>query len=137
MPETAAETLPGNAAEGVAKPNGKMRLLSLDDLDGRTRAAQYCRQVRDEVLADLGGEAGLSTLERCAADHVSVLDAMIRDVGVRWLRGEAVDPAALSSLMNTFNRSAGALGWQRRQRDVTPSLNDYIASRAAEKAGAG
>ncbi|MCT8974962.1 hypothetical protein MUB46_24170, partial [Microbaculum sp. A6E488] len=74
-------------------------------------------------------------LERRAAEHVSILDAMIADLGVRWLKGYPADPAALTSLVNTFNRSATVLGWQRRARDITPSLDDYMANRAAQKAG--
>lgn len=119
----------GNGHDTSAK-NGKVRLLSIGDLDGRTRAAQRCRESRADVLADLGGADNLSTLERQAADKVALLDAMITDQGVRWLRGESIDPTALATLINTFNRTAAALGWQRRSKDVTPPHPlDYAAQR--------
>jgi hypothetical protein len=115
--------------------NGKVRLLSIDDLDGRTLAAKRARETQDDVLADLGGAESLSTLERLAASHVSVADAMITDVGVRWLRGDPVDPTAFATLVNTFNRSAAALGWTRRAKDVTPKddVTEWIEGRLAEK----
>ena len=121
-----------------AKPkggNGKVRLLSVDDLDGRTKAAQRARETQDDVLADLGGVENLSTLERLAASHVSVADAMVTDLGVRWLRGDPVDPTAFATLVNTFNRSAAALGWTRRAKDVTPKddVTEWIEGRLAEK----
>ena len=34
----------------------KVRLLTLDDLDDRTRAAQVVREMRGEILPTLGGE---------------------------------------------------------------------------------
>jgi hypothetical protein len=106
---------------------GKVRLLSLDDLDGRTRAGQHVKEMCREVLADLGGEERLSTLERTAVDHVALFDAMAKDVGTRWLQGEAVDPTAVSTLVNALNRSAAILGWRRRSKDVTPDLGTYLA----------
>lgn len=109
-----------------APKGGKVRLLSLDDIDGRTRAAQHVKNTRQDVIADLGGEEQLSTLERAAVDHVALLDAMAKDVGARWLQGEAVDPSAVPTLVNAFNRSAAILGWRRRSKDVTPDLADYM-----------
>ncbi len=135
MPADTATIDPGPAADGQAMRGGKVRLLTLDALDGRTRAAQAVRETRAEVMADLGGADQLSTLERLAVDHVAMLAAMLRDAGVRWLQGEAIDPAAIGALVNTFNRSAATLGWQRRARDVTPDLRTYMADRAAEREG--
>ena len=34
---------------------GKTRLISMDDLDRRTRAAQAAIETRDAIVADLGG----------------------------------------------------------------------------------
>ena len=117
--------------KAAPKGGGKVRLLTLDDLDGRTNAAKYVRETRDEVIGDLGGEGHLSTLERIAVDNVVLTAAMLRDAGVRWLIGQTVDPNVVATLQNTFNRSAMALGWQRRARDVTPSLKDYLADNYA------
>jgi hypothetical protein len=124
MENTATDTPP---IEGDPAPKGgKVRLLSLDDLDGRTRAAQHVRDTRQDVIADLGGEEQLSTLERAAVDHVALLDAMAKDVAARWLQGESVDASAVPTLVNAFNRSAAILGWRRRAKDVTPDLHDYM-----------
>jgi hypothetical protein len=112
---------------------GKTRLLTLEDLDGRTRAAQHVKETRAEVCSDLGGEDRLSALERAAVDHVSLLDAMIKDVAARWLMGESIEVASIATLVNAFNRSAGVLGWQRRPRDVTPSLHQLLAMKESRK----
>ncbi len=107
------------------KQGGKTRLLTLDDLDGRTRAAQHVKDTRLEVIADLGGDDRLSSLERAAVDHVSLLDAMTKDAGARWLMGEPIDVASIATLVNAFNRTATVLGWKRRATNVTPSLGEY------------
>ena len=114
--------------DDVRSPNGggKSRLLTLDDLDGRTRAAQHVKESRIEVATDLGGLDRLSALERAAVDHVSLLDAMVKDASARWLQGEPVEVSSIATLVNAFNRSATVLGWQRRTKDVTPDLERYV-----------
>lgn len=125
----AAEMIPEKGDDLLPKRGGKVRLLTLDDLDGRTRAAQIVRETRQEVTADLGGADQLSALERGAIDNVSLLDAMIKDAGARWLTGEPIDASSIATLINSFNRTAAVLGWQRRARDVTPSIEDFIKTR--------
>lgn len=133
MTADVAEIEAGRAADTAAKQGGKARLLTLDDLDGRTRAAQMVKETRQEVVADLGGIDRLSALERGAVDHVSLLDAMIKDAGARWLTGDPVEVASIATLINAFNRSASVLGWQRRAKDVTPDLHAYARQAAAAK----
>jgi len=123
------------AADAV--PKGKVRLLTLADLDGRTRAAQQVRETRQAIAADCGGEDQLSTLERIAVDNVALLDALTKDAAARWLNGEELDVSVIGTLTNSFNRTAAVLGWKRRPKDVTPDLRTYIATkRAAEVAPA-
>lgn len=140
MPAGAASVQVGNGSDG-----GRVRLLTLNDLDRRTRAYQRVRTTRAEVIADLGGEDQLSTLEKIAADNAAMLDALLKDVSARWLSGEAVDAADIATLQNSFNRTAAALGWQRRSRDVTPSFDSFLeadppakrSQRAPQAAGQG
>jgi hypothetical protein len=136
MENLATDTPPieADSAPSAGTQRGKVRLLTLDDLDGRTRAAQHVRDTRQDVMSDLGGEARLSTLERAAVDHVSLLDAMAKDAAARWLQGEPIDPSIVSTLVNTFNRSASALGWHRRTKDVTPDVRSIAADIANKDA---
>jgi hypothetical protein len=133
--KSAADSV-GIDAENTAasKPNGgRVRLLTLDDLDGRTKAYQHVRDTRAAIASDLGGDGRLSTLERCAADHAALLSAVAADAAARWLRGEPVDIlATLIPAVNSFNRTSAALGWQRRQNDVT--LAGYLETRSEEGA---
>ena len=118
----------GKPSRCPSKTGKKIRLLTLDDLDGRTLAARHVQEMRSAIVADLGGEERLSTLERAATDHVALTAGMIRDVSVRWLQGQETDPANVATLVNAFNRTAAILGWQRRAKDINPpTLRDYVA----------
>ena len=79
----------------------------------------------DRITADLGGADHLSTLETANVEHTALLAAMVRHAAASWLQGEDLDPAAIATLQNCFKRSADALGWQRRQRDITPDPLTY------------
>jgi hypothetical protein len=107
-------------AEQGEKPAGKIRLLTLADLDRRTRAAQQAVELRDAIIADLGGEDRISTLERAMAENAAMDVAILRHLQASLLRGEPVSVPEMTSLENTFNRTAQHLGTKRRPKDVTP-----------------
>jgi hypothetical protein len=125
------------SAGAPEKRGGKVRLLTLSDLDGRTRAAQYARDTQAAICSDLGGEARLSTLQRMAVESVTLTAAMLRDLHARYLQGDDVEVATVATLSNTFNRTAGALGWERTARDVSADIEHWAAGKAAEKERAG
>ena len=79
------------AIEAAATPperGGKTRLVSMSDLDRRTKAAQTAVATKIAIIADLGGEQNLSTLERLQAENAAMGAAVLRDMQVRWLQGE-------------------------------------------------
>ncbi|EKF43481.1 hypothetical protein NA8A_05598 [Nitratireductor indicus C115] len=107
----------------------KARLLSLDDLDKRTAAARYAFDLRDSVIADLGGEGSLSAIKLEMASSLAVMSAMISDASARFLRGEQIDPGSVATLVNSRNRTAQLLGMDRVMKDAN-DLDAYIAGRA-------
>jgi hypothetical protein len=120
--------------DAPVKTDRKLRLLTLDDLDKRTRAAQFARDTRDRVCADLGGVDNLTTLEAILCDNVAVNAAMLTDMKVRWLRGDDVDGSVVATLQNCFNRTAAALGIGRRAKDIAPNLKSYLEGRGRKPA---
>ena len=113
----------------------KLRLLTLDDLDGRTRAAQLVRTTMADIAGDLGGPEHLTTGEQQIIKRAALTGAMLEDMGCRWLSGEPVDPALYATLSNAERRLLETVGLKRRARDVTPSLNSYLAARRQAAAG--
>ena len=117
------------AADDAAKPPervGKARLLSLDQLDRRTKAAQLALEAKEAIIADLGGADSLSTLERLACEHAALASAVVADSYARWLKGEQIALAELATVQNAFLRIAGSLGFSRRAKDVTTSIESYL-----------
>ena len=115
--------------------NGKTRLLSLDDLDRRTKAFQVAHDTKHAIIADLGGAERLSMLELIQVENAAVDAAVLRDLQVRWLRGKEVEATVLATVENVFNRTAAMLGTKRRTKDVVPSIEQYAPHLRAQTSG--
>ena len=104
-------------------------------VDGRSAPARRFRDLVNAFVADMGGldccsEIRLGLLRRLAATTVQaeILEA-------RMVNGETIDIATLCTLASTTVRLSQRLGLERRARMVTPSLNQYLASRTAPTNG--
>src|SRR6478736_10473835 len=107
----------------------------LPGLDGRSALARRFRDLVNAFVADMGGldhcsEVRLGLVRRLAATTVQaeMLEA-------RMVNGEAIDIATLCTLASTTVRLSQRLGLERRTRDVTPSLGQYLAGRPAPASG--
>ena len=98
----------------------------MDDLDRRTNAARLALETQDAIISDLGGEGQLSTLERLAAQHAALAAAVVNDAYTRWLKGEEVSLPELATVQNCYLRIADTLGFARRAKDVTKSIETYL-----------
>jgi hypothetical protein len=122
------DTLTMRAGNG----RGKIRLLTRQSLDGRTKARKQFDAIAEGIAEDLGGSARLSTVQRHLVEAFAGCAIILQAINARILLGEAVDVADQSSAASTLVRIAMRLGVDRVPRDVTPSLDD-IAAEIAEK----
>ena len=123
-PEVNAEKVPD-----AAKPAGKVRLLSLDDMDRRTNAYRRCAELIAHVERDLGGPGRLSNAQQQLIRHAALTTGMIEDLGSRWLSGEAIDPTMFATLTNSARRLFETVGLQRVPREVD-TLSSYVAAKS-------
>jgi len=107
-------------------PGPKRRLKCLQDLDRRTGAAKAAYALRAEIIADLGGPSALSAMQKVLVDHVATLAAALADIAAKYLAGEDTSMIVYATLANSQRRLLADLGLERRARDVTPDLRDYI-----------
>jgi len=105
----------------------KARLLTLDGLDGRTAAYREAKQLVTEIETDLGGVEHLSAMERQMVQHGAVLGAIAADMEAKYLQGRNIDLVQLCTVLNAQRRSFDAIGYKRRQRDVTPTLEQVLS----------
>jgi hypothetical protein len=110
----------------------KTRLLDLNDLDQRTNAAKLALRVKADIIADLGGEEQLSTLERLACEHAALASAVVADSYAKWMKGEQIALTELATVQNAFLRVAGSLGFSRRAKDISKSIDTYLEGNADE-----
>jgi hypothetical protein len=103
-----------------------LHLRTLDELDGRTRASQRTRELLSSIHVDLGGSGQLTQAQCQLAQRAAVLGALLEDYEVRWAAGEPFDLNAYLAGINAQRRVLATLGLERRARDITPSLREYI-----------
>ena len=104
----------------------KVQLRTLRDLDRRTTAARAALELRDSIIADLGGDVALTAMKRAIVHNSAVLGAMLEDMATAYLAGEGADLSLYATLANAQRRLLADLGLKRRAKDVTPSLHDYL-----------
>src|SRR5262245_24769834 len=98
----------------------------LPGLDGRTSAARRFRDLVSSYIADMGGidrcsEIKLGLLRRLAA---ATMQAELLEA--RMVHGEQIDVGRPCTLGSTTGRIASRLGVERRAKNDTPSVKDYL-----------
>jgi hypothetical protein len=113
----------------------KARLLSLENLDGRTASARRAHSLIAELTSDLGGD--LSAAQTVLTRRVAAAVAIAEHLEVVWLKGGEICIAELTTLLNSISRICSQLGLQRVPRDVgSKSIEQFIAEIAVEKQAA-
>jgi len=107
----------------------------LPGVDGRSTWVRRCRDVIALHLSDMGGESNTSAAERSLIRRIAVLTTELEMLEQRFA---AVGMATAIDL-DLYVRGAGhlrrlleSIGLQRRQKDVTPSLSEYLKMKATD-----
>lgn len=98
--------------------------------DGRSAIARRFRDVYNEVIGDLGGADATSEAERQLARRAAALATYAENIEAKLARGEDVDSEDWVRIINALNRTFGMIGLQRRPRNATPSLGEYLEQQA-------
>ena len=113
----------------------------LPSVDGRSIWARLLRDCYGALIGHCGGDQGISETQRMQARRASALEAELVYIEDRIasLRAQGAEPPAADlqlycTLSNAQRRHCEALGWERTARDVTPTLREYAAQKAAERA---
>ena len=102
----------------------------LHGIDGRSGLARRFRDVTAAILTDQGGagtmaEARLQLIRRFAAAA-----CLAEQMEARLANGEEIDIAEHAQLASTLVRIAQRIGIDRRAKNITPPLRDYIEAKA-------
>jgi hypothetical protein len=115
----------GNTADPRSKGGNKVRLATLDQIDGRTIAAKRTRDLIAAIELDLGGADSLSTAEKQIIQRAALTGALAEDLEAKWLAGAPIDPALYATLGNAQRRLFESVGLRRRAK-LVPSLAEYL-----------
>jgi hypothetical protein len=113
------------------KPDGKLRLLARERLDGRTRVRRQFDAIASGIAKDLGGEAALSTVQKHLVEAFAGCAVTLNDINARAMLGQPIDIMAYSTAVSTLVRVAAKLGVTRQARDVT-SITEYLDQASGE-----
>jgi len=107
------------------------QLLTRAELDGRTTAAKTYDRLEYRICQQLGGYDAITELEHLLVEAVLGSSILMKAEIAQLLLGKDIDRKAFHEACQTIIKSASRLGLQRRARDVTPSLSQYLASSEA------
>jgi hypothetical protein len=103
---------------------GKVRLVSLEQLDGRTAAFKAAQNQIRMLSADLGND--LSVAEQQLVTRAALVGAIASDFEARWVAGEQVPLMDYLAAVNVQRRVLATLGLQRRAKTVGSSFGDIL-----------
>ena len=114
--------------------NGKSIITNgtklLPGIDGRSPWVRRCKDVIALHVGDLGGADNCSAAERSIIRRAATLTVELERLESKFaqaeLRAEADDLDLYVRASGNLRRFLEAVGLKRRQRDVTPSLQDII-----------
>ena len=105
----------------------------LADVDHRSAWMRRLRDLTALHVSDLGGEALISEGEKVLVRRASMITVQLEMMEARFADNDGQASAAQLMLYqtcaNTLRRLHETLGLQRRAKDVTPNLRDYLAAK--------
>jgi hypothetical protein len=128
-------SLSDNPRIAEQKRSGRSRITNgsklLPGVDGRSPWVRRAKDIISAHLSDLGGEDNTSAAERSIIRRAAVLTVELERLEAKFaLAGEASaeELDVYSRIASALRRLLEAIGLQRRPKNVTPSLGDYLAS---------
>jgi hypothetical protein len=131
MPENGGFSLHNaNRSKAVARPTARSRVsngkdLFLDGVDGRSTLARRYRDILAQFVSDLGGDP--SEAQSIIARRATTLACWCEQQEAKAAAGESLNIAEFATATNTLRRLLNDLGLERRMRDITPSIDSYLA----------
>ena len=139
--ETVLESSADRPAVVLPKDRQRSRITNgsalLPGVDGRSPWVRRCKDVIAAHLSDLGGEDNTSAAERSIIRRASVLTVELERLEARFALAEQASPEDLDLYQRTagnLRRLLEAVGLQRRPRNLTPNLKDYLEGHLNEAA---
>jgi hypothetical protein len=134
--ETAANSSSGRASVVRRKDRQKSQITNgsalLPGVDGRSAWVRRCKDIIASHLSDV---PDASAAERSIIRRAAVLTVELERLEAQFALAGAADPETLDLYARTagnLRRLLESVGLQRRTKDITPTLAQYLEQEAAE-----
>jgi hypothetical protein len=104
--------------------------LFLEGVDGRSALAKRYRDILSQLISDLGGDhpsEAMSLIARRAA----TLAVWCEQREAEMASNKDINIGEFTTAINSLRRLLTDIGLERRAKDITPSLSDYVKGKAA------
>jgi hypothetical protein len=114
-----------NRKRKMRKQYPTVRLITRENLDGRSRVRRQFDAIANGIASDLGGVNELTTVEAALVEAFAGAAVHVYDLNARLLLGQAIDLSDHAHAISSLVRFASRIGTRRRARDVTPDPLEY------------
>jgi len=133
--------MPADSALAVAMPSRTRSRVSngsamFVDGDGRGVWARRWRDLRALYADDMGGASTLSEFQLGLVGTAATMRCELERLEGQLSLGEAIDTDMYGRIAGHYRRIVETLGIERRQRDVSPTLEEIADEIAAEEEAA-
>ena len=104
----------------------------LPGLDGRSAGARRFRDLVLEIIADQGGSENLAAARVQLIRRFAAASVLAESLEAELVDGRPIDIAEHAQLCSSLVRLAQRIGINRRLKNVTPDLQDYLEHHATE-----
>jgi hypothetical protein len=117
-----------------ALTNGNRLFVLEGNADGRSATYRRFKDVLEQILADLGGADTLSEGKRQLCRRATTLSIMAESMECDAVGNKPFDVDLYGQLTDRLGRCLQRLGLERKARDVSPTLQDYLEAKAPHDA---
>jgi hypothetical protein len=100
----------------------------LDGADGRSALARRYKDLLAEMIRDMGGDP--TAAQAAIARRAATLCVWCEQSEAAMAAGDEIDIGTFATTANAMRRLLVDLGLERKARDITMSLEKYVASKA-------
>ena len=129
MQRRRGENAPPKSTARTRVSNGTAMLAGVD---GRSIIARRYRDLCRAIFADQGGADQLSEARMQLIRRFAALAVQAEAMEARLANGEQIDIGEHALLSSTLVRIAQRIGIDRRSKNITPSLRDYLEAKSVE-----
>ncbi|TIL43415.1 hypothetical protein [Mesorhizobium sp.] len=129
MPRTSQNKAPPKPQASSRIGNGKELLPGVD---GRSVAMRRYKEILGQLVRDMGGDP--SEAKSIIAKRSATLAVWCEQVEANLANGGNIDIGEFTTATNALRRLLTDIGLERKARDITPTLSQYLAQKHGEAA---